>query len=943
MSKGFLDTAVRVDYKNREMPKGKPVPAPARPRRPHGAATVLSLLLAVSAPLFPAASPALKAEYDRWVRRAWTTRDGLPQDTVYALAQAVDGCLWIGGEGGVARFDGAAFTAFRRGTTPGLASDSVTALAAGPDGSVWAGTFGGGLARQRRGRFTRIAGLAADRIWCLHREDGGALWIVSAEGEVSFLEEGRPPARALIDGLPGGRVTAIAGSEKDVLWIGTHGGLAAIRNGRQAIIRRRDGLAGDDVYCLFVDRGGSLWVGTTTGLSRVDAAGIRRFTVADGLAGDLVRAINEDPLGRIWIGTDKGVTVMEPGSAPACAVPEGLDRGAVMAICRDREDGMWVGFAAAGLGYWRRNEARVHGPEEGLPGSQVTAVCQDSQGRFWAGTRGQGLGRRENNAWRSFLGRDGLSGGFVTSLLADGPGRLWIGTMEAGLQLMKDGKFIRGDPRGGAAGKPVLSLLRDNRGRLWAGTDGGGLDCLEDGSWRHYGPVSGLRGEIITSLAEDRRGRLWAGSVRQGVQVLDRGAWRRFSAADGLAGDTVYAVHADTGGNVWLGTDNGLGLFRHERFHSFRRAGGPLNGSILAILEDGGGGLWMSTLTGILSVRAGELETAAAREGLGVRCRLFGEMAGLRSTVCSGGFQPAACRDKSGRLWFPTQNGLVEINPAGLAAPPSPPVPRIETVRADGITLAPEDGVLLPAGTRRLDFRFSAASFADPQQVEFATRLEGLETDWSAPARQGGRSMSGMSSGEYAIRVRARGAGGGWSRDEAVYRFAIAPPLLSGAGVALLLLGVAGTTAAGLLARRRRLARRRQEGRYRGSTLDDERAAEYGARLDRAMEVERAFLDPELTLGRLSEATGIPAKQLSQLVNERYGLNFNDFVNRRRIEEAKRLLLDPASRGYKLLRIAFESGFNSKSVFNAAFRKHAGASPSEFRRLLGGNSPDASG
>ncbi len=203
--------------------------------------------------------------------------------------------------------------------------------------------------------------------------------------------------------------------------------------------------------------------------------------------------------------------------------------------------------------------------------------------------------------------------------------------------------------------------------------------------------------------------------------------------------------------------------------------------------------------------------------------------------------------------------------------------------------------------------------------------------------------MSGLPTGKYAIRVRARGAGGGWSREEAVYRFAIAPPLFSGAGLALLLLSAAGAAAAGLLTRRRRLARRLQEGRYRGSPLGDERAAEYGARLEKAMEAERAFLDPEMTLGRLSAKTGIPAKQLSQLVNERYGLNFNDFINRRRIEEAKRLLLDPASRGYKLLRIAFESGFNSKSVFNAAFRKHAGASPSEFRRLLGGNSRDASG
>lgn len=925
------------------MPKGKAPPAPARPRRPQGAATVLSLLLAVSARLFPATSPALKAEYDRWVRRVWTTRDGLPQDTVYALAQAADGCLWVGSEGGAARFDGAAFTAFRMNTTPGLASDSVTALAAVPDGSVWAGTFGGGLSLQRRGRFSRLAGLAADRIWSIHREDDGALWVVSAEGGVSCLEEGRQPAQAFIDGLPAGGVTAIAGSEKGVLWIGTHGGLAAIRAGRQTLVRRGDGLAGDDVYCLFIDRRGSLWVGTTTGLSQVDGSNIRRFTTADGLADDLVRAIHEDPLGRIWVGTDKGVTVMDPGPEPACAVLDGQVRDAVLAICRDREGGMWVGFAAAGLGYWRPNEVRVYGRAEGLPHDQVTAVCQDGKGRLWAGTRGHGLGRRENGAWRPHAGREGMGGAFITSLLAEGPDRLWIGSMAAGLQLMENGALIPGDPRGGTAGRPVLSLFRDRRGRLWAGSGGGGLDCLQDGNWRHYGPASGLRGSIIAALAEDRRGRLWAGSMREGVHVFDRSAWRRYSAADGLAGDTVYAILVDERGNVWLGTDKGLGLFRREAFLSFRQAGGPLTSPILALLQDDSGGLWMSTLNGIHRAQLAELEGAAAQEGRGVHCRRFGEMSGLRSTVCAGGFQPAACRDVSGRLWFPTQNGLVEIDPGGLGTPLPPPMPRIEKALADGLTLPPEGGVRLPSGTRRLDFRFAAASLAAPQQVDFATRLEGLDKDWSAPGRQGERSISGMPAGNYSFRVRARGPGGEWSRDDALYRFAIAPPFLSGGVLVILLLAASGATAAGMALQRGSRARRRQEGRYRGSPLDDARAAEYGAHLDRAMETERAFLDPELTLARLSATTGIPAKQLSQLVNERYGLNFNDFVNRRRIEEAKRLLLDPASRGAKLLRIAFASGFNSKSVFNAAFRKHAGASPSEFRRLLGRDARDASG
>ncbi|MCZ6899895.1 MAG: helix-turn-helix domain-containing protein, partial [Bacteroidetes bacterium] len=75
----------------------------------------------------------------------------------------------------------------------------------------------------------------------------------------------------------------------------------------------------------------------------------------------------------------------------------------------------------------------------------------------------------------------------------------------------------------------------------------------------------------------------------------------------------------------------------------------------------------------------------------------------------------------------------------------------------------------------------------------------------------------------------------------------------------------------------------------------------------------------------------IPSHHLSQVINDRIGLNFFDFVNSYRIKEATRLLSDSQKSEYTIIELAYESGFNSKSTFNSAFKRFAGSTPTEFR------------
>lgn len=93
---------------------------------------------------------------------------------------------------------------------------------------------------------------------------------------------------------------------------------------------------------------------------------------------------------------------------------------------------------------------------------------------------------------------------------------------------------------------------------------------------------------------------------------------------------------------------------------------------------------------------------------------------------------------------------------------------------------------------------------------------------------------------------------------------------------------------------------------------------------------KKPYLNGDLSLTHLAEQLAFNPNQLSQILNEGFGENFYRFVNRYRVEESKRLLLDPAFAHYSVLGIAFQAGFGTKSTFNKTFKELIGLSPSEF-------------
>lgn len=125
-----------------------------------------------------------------------------------------------------------------------------------------------------------------------------------------------------------------------------------------------------------------------------------------------------------------------------------------------------------------------------------------------------------------------------------------------------------------------------------------------------------------------------------------------------------------------------------------------------------------------------------------------------------------------------------------------------------------------------------------------------------------------------------------------------------------------------------------EENKNETQTISEKEHQEDLEKLKKYMVEEKPFLNPSLTIQEVSAAIGIPVRNLSVLINHKLEQHFYDFVNSYRIENAMEILKDSTKNKVTILEILYDVGFNSKSSFNTAFKKHTGSTPTSYRNTL---------
>lgn len=123
-----------------------------------------------------------------------------------------------------------------------------------------------------------------------------------------------------------------------------------------------------------------------------------------------------------------------------------------------------------------------------------------------------------------------------------------------------------------------------------------------------------------------------------------------------------------------------------------------------------------------------------------------------------------------------------------------------------------------------------------------------------------------------------------------------------------------------------------QKKKYERSVLDEAMTADIRQKLENCIRTDQPYLNSELTMPSLADQLNVSVHHLSQVINEQYGLNFSDFINQYRIEEMKVKLTDSRHQHIKIEQLAFDTGFNSKSTFQAVFKKFTALTPSQYKK-----------
>ncbi len=726
--------------------------------------------------------------------------DNLHFNTVSCIIQDKCGFLWIGYEGGIARFDG-------HGVEPydlhidSLSLKDVNCIRLKTDNVLIIGTNKGLFEYDIKYNNLSVYDqtlLKCDVTDLLYSDD---LMIVSSSGHGVFVYKNDVLWRKLDEnsGLTNNNVFSVCLDREKYLWIGTDVGLSCLSLKKEKaecqIISNKDRFSK-----VFIDEYDNLW------LCRNEQVLVcNRQTFVSGEEKELSEvADNAEAVtalsrrGEVWIGTRGGGMLRfrtERGMLPVLEERVYVDNlnksglgNTVVSFCEDGFSNLWIATLDGikqftreqnpAFGSFRHDPMDVSTPSHDV----ISSLWCSPQGEVWMGTA-EGLDRMRwdarQKAWRierfrDERGKDNILGANkIQTVEGLNNGILLISTKRE-IKFF-DSQTLRffeiadvNDSLARYGMKNVLSSAKDSKGNLYLGFAAGGLAVLSrDGGILKRVAMEGIGDTRHRSMAVDMEDALWISSDYGDVfrvSFSDTGliSDRRIYSSAQFNEQTITTIYSDKDGSIWVGTMNGLYTYdlKNDSFKEFDHPYPRESFYVSGIIEDNENSIWITSLKGIYRI-AGNNDV-----------QYYEPL--RKSDIGKTAYKSGLAMDRNGLIMLGGVSGLIYFNPADVS--PDTYVPFVHLtglsvlnrkVLADGthlteeIDTAPE--IRLIHKDIQFSISFSALYLADPSKIKYAFKLEGVDKEWmfTEPMRCSA-TYSNLRPGQYFFHVKSTNASGIW-------------------------------------------------------------------------------------------------------------------------------------------------------------------------------------
>jgi len=880
-----------------------------------------------------------------YVMDEWKLNSGFPSNSVTGIEQDQQGFMWFSTLDGLVRYDGKEFKKITFGAKNRPDLNQIISLYCDKKGIMWIGTAGG-MRKYSAGVFQEL-GLNDPMNHCfvnIIKEDSfGNFWLGSWTKSLKYVERGNEVPCVFPHGVKPQTIRDIKEDKNGNIWISAFiDGLFYGKKGR--FVRYDLKEIGEDynVNTILFDRGNGMWVGTNHGLVRI----INPFGKKDkkviildnriGFPAKIVIRIFQDRENNIWLGTDKGIILVKKDDQGNFVFEKRKD-SFLKVIFQDREDNIWFGSFVTGLKRLRYGNIRLLYEESNVPVFN-NALYKEPDGTIWLGGMFGKIFTFQNG---KFLLKYELKDKYknnVMSIIRGNNEELWIGTELGGLFRLntrtKNSVEFRGQNEQPL--KTIRILHKDSKGRIWFGSDHNGVGIIKGDRIEYLDLGSSAEENFITSIYQDSKGDTWICTLG-GLKKIIKGNPQGKKVVTYLKGKRTLSIIEDQKGKYFIGTNQqGLYILRNQKYHHLTVQDGLASDWVYQVLIDSNNNAWLSSPSGILKIESTSLEDFLINRVERVECRLFGEAEGLLSTICTASGKYSAITAEEGELWFSTRQGIGVVRPGEISINKFAPRPVIEKVYFNGsaVNVNVNLNSYEVEGIKNVRFQFTVPSFKAPENLKIFYMLEGWDKKWKTLDAFSERRVQydDLPWGSYRFLLHAINGDGVKSDEPASFEFTLVPffheTVLFKVLIFLSVIIFLVLTNYGV---RRFFYLKKIKGKYKNSYLAPEKAEKVLEELRNQLEVKKIFEDEDLSLNSLSKKLGIAPRYLSQLINEQLKQNFWDLVNIRRIEEAKKLLTMPGNSETGILTIAFKVGFKTKEVFNRAFKKHTGMTPTQFR------------